>query len=353
MELGSEPAFELLCRKLASDFRIYPEERFLPHRMPYDRRWPVILSNFEGQPIEISRGSMDNLWAEEVYTSAVWQAVAGHVLPVRRAQSLRLVKSAYVIGNGLAFDDGEMESLGEPIPLLEFEGPDGVTYEADTFHCSRTELAHSLKEVSSVTVSRHGPEEEFERFLQQCTQLSRVVPSPHLVAFYNPDGVDPSTRCLQAVRIALGDNRIFGETDVTLGWINHHRAAPILSLRHISSSTWRPGCSEKANRLVLCWMELGMMADTLRWLDDLSEGPQGSTKGLTGCASAPPRHPGVAKPITESTETALRGTTSTAASDAAVRVGTPPPRVALATAAPQRSPHLGGNSSPRPASALH
>lgn len=38
VELGSEPAFQLLCRKLASDFRIYPEERFLPQRMPYDRR---------------------------------------------------------------------------------------------------------------------------------------------------------------------------------------------------------------------------------------------------------------------------------------------------------------------------
>lgn len=58
-----------------------------------------------------------------MYTGADWQATSGHVLPVRRAPSVRLVINAYVIKNGLGFDDAERKSLGEPIQLLEFDGP--------------------------------------------------------------------------------------------------------------------------------------------------------------------------------------------------------------------------------------
>lgn len=68
-----------------------------------------------------------------MYTGAVWQSVAGHVLQVRRAPSLRFVKNAYVIGNVVAFDDAEKESLGESISQLEFKDPDRTTYEANTF----------------------------------------------------------------------------------------------------------------------------------------------------------------------------------------------------------------------------
>lgn len=112
--------------------------------MPYDRRWPAVLSNFEGQPIELFQGTMDNPWAEAVYTGAVWQSVAEHVLPIHRARSVRLVNNAYVIGNGMAFYDAEKESLGESIPLLKFDGPDGTTYETNTFHCSQAEMAQSF-----------------------------------------------------------------------------------------------------------------------------------------------------------------------------------------------------------------
>lgn len=48
---------------------------------------------------------MDNQWALAVYTRALWQSVAGHVLPIRRALSVRIVKDAYVIVEGLAFYD--------------------------------------------------------------------------------------------------------------------------------------------------------------------------------------------------------------------------------------------------------
>lgn len=51
VELGSEPALKMLCKKLAADFHVYPEDRYLLQRMPYDRRWLAVLSNFNGRPI--------------------------------------------------------------------------------------------------------------------------------------------------------------------------------------------------------------------------------------------------------------------------------------------------------------
>lgn len=79
--------------------------------MSYDRRWPVLF-NFEGRPIELFKVVLDNPWAEAVYTGAVWQSMAEQVLTVRRAPSVRLVKNAYVFGNGISYDDAERESLG-------------------------------------------------------------------------------------------------------------------------------------------------------------------------------------------------------------------------------------------------
>lgn len=38
VELGSGPAFQLLCKKLATDFYVYPADRFLHKSMLYDRR---------------------------------------------------------------------------------------------------------------------------------------------------------------------------------------------------------------------------------------------------------------------------------------------------------------------------
>lgn len=112
IELRSEPAFTLLCRTLTADFHAYPEDRFLPQPMPCDRRWPSVQSNFEGRPIELYQGPVDNPWAEAVYTGAVRQSVAGHVLPVRRSPSVRLVKDAFVVGNSLSFNDNKKASLG-------------------------------------------------------------------------------------------------------------------------------------------------------------------------------------------------------------------------------------------------
>lgn len=142
-------------------------------------------------------------------------------------------------------------------------------------------VAQSLQEGVGITVSWPGTDEEYERFLRQCAELARFVPDPHLVAFYHPEQADPVTRSLQAVRIAMGNNRIFSDTDATLGWINHHGVAPIRSLRNIGGSMWGPGRSEKANRLVMCWMELGMMADALQLLASLPDGSEAPTKAPT------------------------------------------------------------------------
>lgn len=53
--------------------------------------------------------------------------MAKHVLPGRRATSVRIFKDASLIENGVAFDDEEKASLGEPVSLLEFDGPDSTT----------------------------------------------------------------------------------------------------------------------------------------------------------------------------------------------------------------------------------
>lgn len=95
------------------------------------------------------------------------------------------------------------------------------------------------------------------------------------MAFFYFKRVDSAIRNPQAVRIALRDHWIFGDVDATLGSINHHSAAPIRSLRNIGGSIWGPDCSKKSNRLVLCLMELGMMADILQWLASLPDGPLG------------------------------------------------------------------------------
>lgn len=58
-----------------------------------------------------------------------------------RAPSVRIVKDAYVIINGLALDHEEKASLCEPVPLLEFEGLYSTTWESDSFHCSQAKIA--------------------------------------------------------------------------------------------------------------------------------------------------------------------------------------------------------------------
>lgn len=108
--------------------------------MLYVCRWPAVQSNFEGNQIKLFRGTLDNPLAEAVYTGAVSQSVTGHVLPERRAPSMRHVKNFYVVVNILPFTDEEKESLGGTGPTPRIGWPRLDYLRDDTFLCSRAEI---------------------------------------------------------------------------------------------------------------------------------------------------------------------------------------------------------------------
>lgn len=108
IDLSMEPVFSTFTYNLARSAKLPSCNRIASiiskQKAPLDRRSPAVL--FEDW-IEFRQNQCDNVYAESIFTAAVWRAVSSSVARTRQAIEVWRVKAAYSIGMGLALNSVE------------------------------------------------------------------------------------------------------------------------------------------------------------------------------------------------------------------------------------------------------
>lgn len=117
VELGSETSYKLVCQQLAQESKMFPKQRFVSQRIPYDRRWAAVCLNFDESPIDLyPPGSY--IFAEGVYTAAIYQATHEKILIGHTSSAVNIIKPAFVIGCGAALSNQERRLVSRHYKLM-------------------------------------------------------------------------------------------------------------------------------------------------------------------------------------------------------------------------------------------
>ena len=262
VDLAIEPAYQRLVQQLAGPDPNYEGLFNVPQRVGFDRRWPAVL--FE-RGIQYYEAKSDSIYLEAYYTASIWQIVSKYIIGSRSRPDVFRLKAAYVVGYGDYVEEEEAAWLREPVDyctrFARDPNPQGRTVTVTSLAIAKpSDLFEQCGDVPDPCPSfaLHQSDEQVMDVVNACVRLSEFkLDMADTPEFPSPDPSVYATRSQVAVEMMMASQRVTVDANLAASWINGHDEFSPAHLRHSNAKSPLVRDSEKAKRLLSCYIGIG------------------------------------------------------------------------------------------------